>query len=257
MIVDKINAYLDGKGKEIDAALLEEISLLSGENFSRQFGVRQDKGGMRLSSIGNCTRKQAYEYLNVPRKGKEVDARGRMVFFQGDCVELAIVYLMVLAGLKLSHYGKNQKTVKLDGVDGHPDAVLHGESEDFLVSVKSMSSYGFEEFQRGNINEDYLYQENSYLEAENLNRSVYVGLNKDSGVLHEHIITKNPKIIAQIKENIKTVRGATLDNLPPRKFSPDDKDFLPWNCLYCSHWGNCWPDGNLVLAKNKYRLKAK
>jgi hypothetical protein len=264
MIVDKIEAYLNNSGKTIDEAILEEVSLLARWSFERQFGQKQETlRSLRLSSIGKCTRQQAYNVLGFDHNGKEIDARAKTVFFQGDMVELAIIQLMKVAGLNITECGKEQKTIYLDGIPGHPDGIFTNElNEKFLVSVKSMSSYSFSAFQEGIIDEGYLFQENSYLECDEIkalgiDKCVMVAQNKDAGVLHEHIIRRNPSFIARIKENIATLKSATKENLPPRAYSPDEKGFLPWQCLYCSFWKTCRPNAQHVLVKNKYKLQEK
>lgn len=258
MIVNKIEAYLNNNGKDINESILEEVSLLARWSFERQFGKKEESnGGLRLSSIGQCTRKQAYNKLGFMPNGKEIDARAKTVFFQGDMVELAIVQLMKVAGCNIIDCGKDQKSVYLEGIEGHPDGIfINDDGKRFLLEVKSMSSYSFSDFQNGNIDGSYLSQINAYLEALGLDECVMVGQNKDAGVLHEHLVKKNRFIIEQIKDNIQVVKAATEENLPPRQFSPDEKGFYPWQCLYCAHYKTCLPNSELVLVKNKYKLKA-
>lgn len=262
MIVDKIESYLNNQPKQIDIKILEEISILAACSFERQFGKMvypfvKEEPKMRLSSIGKCTRQQAYNILGFKPSGKEIDARAKTIFFQGDMVEMAIVQLALVAGCNIIDCGKNQKTIELNGIPGHPDGIFINEfNQKFLLEVKSMSSYSFSDFQNGQIDEGYLFQINAYLEALELEECVMVGLNKDAGVLHEHIVKKNPSFISRIKENIKTLKTVKIENLPPRPYSPDEKGFYPWNCLYCAHFKTCLPDAELVLVKNKYKLKA-
>lgn len=259
MIINKIQAYLDSNGHEIPEAILEEVSLLARWSFERQFGIKKEfDRKLRLSSIGKCQRQQAYNILGYENNGKEIDARAKTVFFQGDMAEMAIVQLAKVAGCNLIDCGKEQKTVSLYGVPGHPDGIFINEfNQKFLLEVKSMSSFSFADFTRGEINEDYLYQINAYLEAMDLEECVMVGLNKDAGVLHEHLVKRNPAIVQKIKNNIKLLSFPSKDHLPEQGFSPDEKGFLPWNCLYCSFYKTCRPNAELVLIKNKYKLQEK
>lgn len=255
MIVDKINTYLAGSGKTVDEALLAEVAQLARYSFERQFGEREEKQGtLRLSSIGRCLRQQAYNVLGVPPNGKEIDSRSKMVFFQGDLAELAIIYLAKLAGCDISVSGLSQEKVDLMGVKGHPDGVYHN-GADYLLEAKSMSSYGFAEFQRGEIDPGYRYQINSYMEAKGLEKTIVIGLNKDAGVLHEMLVEKDPAIVADIRARIETLRQVALDKLPPRPYAPNDKGFYPWNCLYCAHWKTCLPGAEKVLVGRSYKLK--
>lgn len=259
MIVDKIESYLNNKGKEIPETILEDVSLLARWSFERQFGIQKESEySLRLSSIGKCLRQQAYNVLGFEKNGKEIDARAKTVFFQGDMVEMALVQLAKVASCNIIDCGKDQKTVELEEIPGHPDGIFTNEfNKNFLLEVKSMSSYSFSDFQNGQIDEGYLFQINAYLAALGLEECVMVGLNKDAGVLHEHLVKKNPEFVRKIFENIKTLKSVTKENLPPRPYSPNDKGVYPWQCNYCAHRGTCLPNAELVLIKNKYQLKQK
>jgi hypothetical protein len=256
VIVDKVNAYLNGPGAPISAAILEDVGQIAVQAFSRQFGARsEDAGQLRLSGIGRCVRQQAYRILNFPAQGKEIDARSKMVFFQGDLVELAVIQVARQAGCDITATGMTQGLVQLDGVYGHPDGVLHSPNEDVLVEIKSMSSYGFAEFERGVIDPAYEAQYNAYLEATGLDRVCLVGLNKDAGVLHEQIRTKDPTIVADVKKRITTIKAATPESLPLRPYGPNDKGFYPWQCLYCAFHRLCLPEAEKVVVGKAYKLK--
>ena len=261
MIVDKINAYLTGTPKPMDG-VKEEAGRIAEYIFDRQF-QKEGRGGsyIGLSSCGKCPRQTAYSYLGFEHKGKEKDARSRVVFYQGDLTEQMIYLLAKLSGCKIRNGGLNQLSVSLKigekEVFGHPDGIVEDEGEDVLVEIKSMSSYGFDSFQKGEIDEGYRYQINAYLEGLNLDRCVMVAMNKDAGVLGEHIIQKDPEIVKKLKNNLSLVLGSTIDKLPERAYSPNDKGLLPWQCLYCSFWGHCWDNAEKVLVKNSYKLKVK
>lgn len=261
MIVDKVNLYLNSKGETVPEAILKEVGEFARWSFLRQFGEREDKGKtLRLSSIGRCVRQQSYSLLGFEANGKAIDARAKMVFFQGDMAEMAIIQLARAAGCNVTDCGQNQKSIKLEGVEGHPDGIYHHVLaskviEDYLLESKSMSSYGFKEFERGVLDDSYRYQINAYMEALALPRAIVIGLNKDAGVLHEMVISKDPAIVADIRSRILTIRKATRENLPPRPYHPNEKKLLPWNCGYCSFWKTCWPKATQVLVKNAYKLK--
>lgn len=273
MLVDKINAYLATEGKTVDEAILTEVAAIARYAFERQFGTRESKTPeIWLSGIGKCTRMQAYNLLGFEPNGKEVDSRTKMVFFAGDMAELAIVQVARQAGCDITDCGLIQKKVEIDGARGRVDGILnipvqsfqeHPEdvpvttpAKQYLVEVKSMTSYGFEEFERGQLDISYRYQVNAYLEALGLEKAIVVALNKDAGVLNEAVISKDEAIVADIKARIVQLRAANRENLPPRPYSPDEKGILPWNCLYCNHWKTCWPKAERVLVNKRYKLRA-
>lgn len=258
MIVDKVNAFLNTQGKHIDEAILEGVSTLSRLAFSKQFGEREERtGALRLSSIGRCMRQQAYKLLDTKENGKAIDARSKMVFFMGDLTELAVVALAKAAGCEITGTGIMQLSIEIDGVTGHPDGLLHDSGKVYLLEVKSMSSFSFKDFERGVIDEGYRYQCNAYMHAMGITQCAIVALNKDAGVLAEQIIMKDPVITAEIQMRIARLKVVTPDTLPERPYKADPKGFLPWQCLYCSYWGTCWPTAEKVLVASRYKLKEK
>jgi hypothetical protein len=259
MIVDFINQYLATEGKSIDLVVKEEIEKMAGHAFERQFGQQQQReGALRLSSIGRCLRQQAYNVLGIEPNGKEIDSRAKIVFYFGDLLEAAVMGLMRQAGLDVENVGLGQKTVEIDGVQGHPDGILTLPNlERVLVEVKSMSSFSFKDFEAGVIDEGYQFQIQAYLHALKLQKVCVVALNKDSGVLAEQVKLFDPLKAFEIRQRIRTLKEATKETLPERPYGPNEKGFLPWNCLYCGHHKTCWPEAEKVVVSGKYKLKVK
>lgn len=256
MIVDKINAYLATEGREVDYAILKEVADLAAQAFEHQFGFREEKAqnAPYFSSIGKCLRQQAYKLLDFTPNGKEVDSRSKMVFFQGDMAELAIIQIAKQAGCNITACGGAQETIEVDGMRGRPDGILHAD-QDYVVEIKSMSSFSFRDFERGIIDDHYRMQCTAGMVALNLDKCVIVGLNKDAGVLYEMVISKDPEIVRDLQERLETLKKCSKEDLPPRPYSPDEKGFYPWQCLYCAFWRTCLPNAQQVLVSGKYKLK--
>lgn len=257
MIVDRINEFLSSKNQTVDEAIVNDVALLCKVAFLKQFLRREDKAPtLRLSSIGKCTRQQAYTVLGYEQKGKKIDSRARMVFFMGDLAEIAIIQLARAAGCDIANFGQDQAVVEIDGVSGHPDGILKAE-KNYLVEAKSMSSFSFKEFERGVLDVGYLWQINAYMHALGLDQAIVVGLNKDAGVLHEMVISKDKAIVDEILTRISRLKNATKDNLPDRDYKSNEKGFFPWQCLYCAFHETCLPNAEKVVIKNAYRLKER
>ena len=256
MIVDKINQYLSTTGKELDAALLDEVGKLASYAFQRQFGVREERVVTKpyFSSIGKCLRQQAYKLLGFEEAGKEIDSRAKMLFFQGDMVELAVVELAKVAGCNVSGTGFEQEATEWNGLRGRPDGVVDGTH---VLEVKSMASYSFERFEQGQLEDSYRYQCNAAMESLGLAKTVIVAQNKDSGPLCEMVIEKDPAIVEDIRQRLSVLGNATKEMLPERPYAPDAKGFYPWQCRYCAFFKTCLPNAELVLVRNKYSLKEK
>lgn len=264
MIVDRINAYISAEPKPNDE-LEKEVGEMASYAFKRQFLERKGKdGNLRLSSAGKCARSQAYDFHGFTPEGKEIDSRGRMVFWMGDMVELTVVALAKLSGVEILFTGKDQLSVGFpigdQVIEGHPDGIVMHEGKKYLLEVKSMTSYGFSEFERGVVNETYLCQINSYMETLGLDACVFVVINKESGVLAERIIPKDSKRVEFVRENLGSVLKSTKDNLPKRAYEPNEKGFYPWQCAYCGHFKTCLVNEGLaerVVVAKAYKLKAK
>lgn len=263
MIVDRINAYLSKSEKNLDESLKFEVEKLAGVAFKRQFMTDRDgvaKGTLRLSAAGRCARQLAYAYHGFEEKGKERDARASMIFWTGDLVELTIVSLAKIAGCRIAFSGFNQTRVSFQvsesiHIEGHPDGLLFEDGNIYLIEIKSMSSYGFEKFEKGEIDDAYLAQVNGYMDALSVDKCVFIAFNKENGVMHEIVLTRDSAIVSQVRGNLLSVLNSTPEELPARPYKPDQKNILPWNCLYCSYWGKCWPTAEKVLVKNSYKLK--
>lgn len=257
MIVDRINQYLTAIK---NAAETREFDFSEAAKyiFKRQFCTPEesDSGKLRLSSSGKCARQLAYAYHNFQKNGKEINSRSKIVFFTGDVAESMVVSLAQLAGCNLKHTGQNQLTVNFMGIGGHPDGILEAD-EHYLFECKSMTSFSFKAFERGILDSSYLAQINMYMEALGLHKCVVVALNKEAGVLGELILDKDPAIVEKTKKNLESVIASSPKNLPDRAFSPSEDGKLPWNCLYCSFWGICWPKAEKVLKGSAYILKVK
>lgn len=263
MIVNKINEFLSNHEATINDALHYEVEKLAGVAFKRQFmSEKEDKPyTLRLSSTGKCPRQLAYAYHGYERKGKEIDSRAKIVFFQGDLVEMMIVSLAKLAGCPIVATGFDQATVDfpLDEttiVKGHPDGLIISRGI-WLLECKSMSSFAFQRFVKGEVDESYRVQINVYLEALQLDKCVLVGMSKDSGVLHELTIHRDKKIVDWARNNLLAVINSKPEELPDGLFGINDKGLYSWQCLYCSYWGHCWPNAEKVLVNKSYKLKEK
>lgn len=262
MIVDKIYEYLANPEKTQDDSLKYEVEKLAGAAFKRQFMNNEKSnnvGKLRLSSAGRCARQLAYAYHGFEEKGKTMDARSKLIFWTGDLVEMTIVALAKISGCHIVSTGFNQIRVSLavgdSWIEGHPDGLMIKNGVLYLVEVKSMSSYSFEKFEKGIIDDSYLAQVNTYMEALQVDKCIFIGLNKENGVMHEQILERSSAIVTESKVNLRSVMDSTREKLPPQPFKPDEKGFLPWNCLYCSYWGQCWPTAEKVLVRNSYKLK--
>jgi len=264
MIVDKINQYLYENELIIDEAIYYEIQKIAGATFKRQFMENKEKDGtgkIWFSQVGKCARQLAYQYHGVEKQGKEIDGRAKLIFWTGDLIELTIVGLAQLAGVVITGTGLQQirKEIPINGgsISGRPDGVVFADDGNYLLEVKSMSSFRFREFEKGIIDETYLAQINIGMHALHLDKCVIVGYNKDNGVMHEIIKEKDENILQQARENVMSVLHSTPESLPEPAYKANDKGHYPWQCLYCAWWGHCRKNAEKVLVGKSYKLREK
>ena len=268
MIVDKINVYLSETNTKVDDHLRYQIEKLAGLAFQRQFmGEHESKPGiLRLSKAGKCPRQIAYAFYGYEIKGKEIDSRAKIVFFQGDLVELMMMSLARLAGCNVVGTGFNQITVGVPilGKEGNDSTIVEGHPDGFLIDngvklteCKSMASYSYERFEVGEIDDGYKAQINMYLEGTGLDECILVAMNKDNGVLGEMLIKKDPKIVKNAKDGFSDVLKSTKGFLPNPMYVADEKGTYPWQCLYCAYHGWCKTNAEKVLVGRSYKLREK
>lgn len=278
MIINKINSWLTDNAGHQDARLVFQIEKLTGFAFQRQFlDAKEDTkaGKLYMSQAGKCARQIAYGYHGIEKNGKEIDSRANIVFWQGDMAELMLIQLAKVAGCNIVASGFDQirvempiKTVEIVKEDkkieyqtisssGYADGLLLQDKKVYLVECKSYSSYAYDRFEKGDIDDSYLAQINMYLDAHGLQTCVMVAMNKDNGVLGERIIEKDETIVEACKENLLGVINSTIEKLPERKYQPNEKGAYPWNCLYCGWYGVCLPEAEKVLVSNRWQLRKK
>jgi len=259
LIVDKIIAHLNKENRPIDEALLTSFTIASRELGEKLLFTekRDSKGKIYMSHSGRCSRQSSYAYLGYEVNGRVIDARSKFNFFMGDVVELGVMFLAKAAGCDVKDFGVNQKKVVFkihnQEITGRPDGVLNG---DTLVEVKSFNTYGFREFEKGKVSDDYMAQGQAYLLALGLEKGVFVGVCKDIGVLHEIPFELDTDIVWSNRVNyIQIIKSKEQIPHRPDWAVPNDKGFYPWQCLYCSFYKTCLPHTKLHLVGNAYKLK--
>jgi hypothetical protein len=264
MVVDKINVWLTSENKNLEEGMQwlyqQEYAQLSGWSFKRQFLTerKESSGDLRFSSAGKCVRALSYGLHKFEVMGKEVDSRGMRTFFIGDMTEIMVVLLAKVSGVPIFGYGVQQPRIKMTvygkEIFGHPDGFLIDEFGILLLEVKSMNDMAFNRFEKSEIEESHIFQMNANMDAAGVDRALYIAFNKNNSILSERVVHKDPAIVSQIHQRFLSVLASTPESLPERPFAPNEKGFLPWNCLYCGYNGHCWPEAKKVLVKNAYKL---
>lgn len=218
-----VQAYSDGMARRLSVRLAEQ----------------QRSGGHRLSSIGKpCARQVWYDANSYSRELLPASARFKFLF--GDIIEETLLFLAREAGHTVTD---EQRTVSINGVEGHIDALVDGE----LVDVKSASTPAFERFRTHSVTNDfgYLSQLSAYRTALGLPRAHFLVADKTLG--HICLDTWTAEELPDVSQIIpQRLDEASKENPPHRGYFDEaagegGNRTLGLACSYCSHKGTCWP----------------
>lgn len=266
-IKDRIYSYLNASETLYDSDLAEVLKDRAAElvkwAIHRQILESRKEvrpGQLRGSNAGPCARKIAYGYLGFEPKGKEIDARAKLTFLNGDLLELVVVFLTKLVGVQtrgtcLDEGGQIDLTLKINDkveVPGHPDGILlvqPGLEEEHLFEIKSASDFSFKrKFERLEIDDGYKLQHMVYMEALGLKKGVFLAVNKNSGELAEVWTEYDPEYVEWARHNYVIATAARPNKLPTRYYgdgygvikNKKGEYVLAPLCGYCSYRDECF-----------------
>jgi hypothetical protein len=202
--------------------------------------------GIRMSSLGKPDRQLWYE-LYKPELREHMPSHARIKFLYGHMLEALLLLLAKTAGHSVTD---EQKTLDLDGVIGHQDAVIDG----VVVDVKSASQFGFRKFRENDLTPEtdafgYLHQIAAYSQANKNDEVGFLAIDKQSGALA--LCRPHKSDIPNARERIKHLRKVLKDkNKPPPRCYDEEPDGVSGNmklsigCSYCAYKVDCWSDAN-------------
>lgn len=251
-----IYAFLENPGDVSDEEC-ERFGHKIGQLMKRRIQERQANNTLRMSNVGQpCERKLWYR-VNSPDKGEPLRGRERLKFLYGDFIEALVLFLARLTGHSVT---EEQIEVEVNGVKGHPDAIIDGR----LADVKSASQFGFKKFATHALMGDdpfgYIDQINMYHTAlrdnpalEDKENVSFVAVDKQSGDI---CVDTYPVHDQDYHEKIDKLREVLVQpSPPPRAFSTVTDNFghekLGLNCSYCDFKDTCWPGLRMKLHKGK------
>lgn len=214
---------------------------------TRRLQPDERKQTLRMSNIGRPDRQVWYDINGEEGQKEELPPKANLKFMFGDLWEQVLLYLAEQAGHEVTH---KQVEVDVEGIKGHPDAIIDG----VVVDIKSCSSYAFKKFQNDTLRDDdafgYIAQLAGYVHALTPGKGgAFLAVDKTTGdltllqVSAEELMAYDVKAAAIHKKDM--VRGP----IPERCYEavPDGKSGnlkLPVGCSYCGHKFKCWEDAN-------------
>lgn len=226
---------------------IEDFGRVVADIVSEEIKPEKREFQLRMSNLGQCTRKLWYE-KNMPEKLEKLDPHVRLKFLIGHLWEAVLLFLTKASGHSVEG---QQDEIDLHGVKGHRDAVVDG----MIIDVKSASTFSFQKFEDGLTEEKdsfgYLTQIGGYLEAaENdplvtdKHRTAFLAGDKTLGHIHLDV---HPRGKVDYKKLIdRKLEALNSADLPPRDY--EDEPFqksgnrkLGTVCSYCPAKSLCWP----------------
>lgn len=249
-LVDDIHTLFGKEQVEVKpehvAKFSSELSTLISERFNR------DNDGdkrLRFSNIGRPDRQLWYD-MNYTGELEDFSPEMLIKFSYGDVLEHMMLLFARMAGHTVE---MEQAEVELEGITGHPDAVIDG----VVVDVKSASSYSFEKFKSGRILEEgmdpfgYLGQLAGYVEAINPEADgAFLAVDKTLGKICTLVIPNEVIKQYKVRDRITHIKEVCeQEEPPPRCYEPVPEgksgNFrLATGCSYCKHKFHCWADAN-------------
>jgi hypothetical protein len=267
----KILTYLESQGKTLNQSLLEEASKRLTAAFKRQLMEDRENqpGKLRMSSGGQCVRKQWYAYKG--EKGEDLSGRTINTFLTGDLLEVGLSVLGRLAGWQLMGKpdGEDEVALKdLPDIKGHPDDILFVPEENkyYLIEYKTMSEYSYRKFEKEGLDDAWGYQTQSslYCEAMGIEEYILVAQCKNTGHICDRIYRKDDLSIGAAKGRWVVIKGS--EDAPAREHSPEPEFkynrstkmydptgrlVLGIQCQYCSFKTQCYPEAVMELKGEK------
>ena len=212
---------------------------------------RNEQRRLRLSNIGKPDRQLWYD-LNWNGEVEQLSPENLIKFMYGDILE----HLVLLLAREAGHIVEmEQAEVEIDGIQGHPDAVIDG----VVVDIKSAASHQFDKFVYGNVEQfaddvflgSYIQQLAGYVQAINPDADgAFLAVDKTLGKLHLFRIPNDVLRQYEIEKRIADAKDmVSLPEPPPRCYEPKPKGksgnfVLSSGCSYCKHKFHCWSDAN-------------
>ena len=282
MIIEIVEKYLRKQEKTLDSAILQSAWKDFSYQAEKQFMSNEydATGKLYPSSLGKCPRQVAYGYYGFPKTQRPGDRISLNMWF-GNLVETGLIMLMKLAGLDIQEHQKIEFNLAGQEFRGYADAVVTINKEKYIIEIKSLTQYGFEEFEETGFKdrEDYMTQLNLYLKYAEINKGIFLVACRNTGHIAEKYITTDDKYLDIAQNCVKCVLQGK-ENLPERMYSPDEKlakiagektiglineknkpmvskfifkkvSSLGWRCSYCNWVSVCFPDYKMEFVGGK------
>ena len=217
-----------------------------------RYNTQEKRSYLGASSIGDeCIRKVQLQYM---QKNQKVTAKQVRTFDIGHCLEDLIIQWLRIAGFDLKTRNENGEQFGFSAADGkfagHVDGIIISFPEEFpdkstgvcLLEIKTMNNKSWNDTQKRGVlvsKPVYYSQVQLYLAYLELDRCLFVALNKDTSDLYFEIIPFDPGMAQKYSDRAVQIIKATENNELLPCVSGDSSFFL---CKMCGFRDYCWKD---------------
>ncbi len=188
-----------------------------------------------VTEVAKCPRQIFYAVKGFPRPPLDGQTARRMAL--GDDVHRRIVNALYSLGLAVAA----EVPIPENGLfHGRADAIISLGGENFVVEIKSVHPYQFDQAVAGPRRDHYL-QLQLYLHYFDLQRGILLMENKANQELKEFLVERDEKVIRETLDRFRNLHRLIFGEgrLPP---IPDKSDWEYDQCRYCPFREFCLRD---------------
>ena len=217
-----------------------------------QYNTQEKRSYLGASSIGDeCIRKVQLQYM---QKDQKISAKQVRTFDIGHCLEDLVIKWLRIAGFDLKTRNEKGEQFGFSVADGkfagHVDGLIYSFPEEFpdkqegvsLLEIKTMNNKSWNDTQKRGVlvsKPIYYSQVQLYMAYMELDRCLFVALNKDTSDLYFEIVPFDPGMAQKYSDRAVQIIKATENNELLSCVSGDSSFFL---CKMCGFRDHCWKE---------------
>ena len=242
---------------------MQRLNNIVDSKILEQYNTQEKRSYLGASSIGDeCIRKVQLQYM---QKDQKVSAKQIQTFDIGHCLEDLIIQWLRIAGFDLKTRNEKGEQFGFSVADGkfagHVDGIILSFPEEFasaadsksdevkltaqgsaLLEIKTMNNKSWNDTQKRGVlvsKPVYYSQVQLYMAYMELDRCLFVALNKDTSDLYFEIIPFDSGMAQKYSDRAVQIIKATENNELLPCVSGDSSFFL---CKMCGFRNHCWKD---------------
>ncbi len=181
-----------------------------------------------VSNAGKCPRQVFFAMKDYPRKPMEVHALRKM--HHGDVVHSKLKNILYSLGIVKA---TEIEIPPQELISGRADAIIGMNGKEYVVELKSISSFGFE--QLDNPKDSDMKQLMLYMHYFSIPRGVLVYENKNTQELKEFEVDYDEMLARKILDSFARLKQDIDSGRVPGK----PRELEQWQCDYCPYIEEC------------------